>query len=384
MEKLVTSHRTLGILGGGQLGKLLCLSASSWDVQTVVMDASADAPARSVCTRFVQGDPKNEADVLRFGKDVELLTVETDHVHAGALAQLERSGKRVYPRPASLEIIQDKGLQKEFYAKRGYPTPPFWLLGGRQELAERIRDGALTPPLIVKLRRGGYDGKGVFLVASEADTAHVPDEPVVVEPKVDIACEIAVIAARNSRGETACHPAVEMVFDPRAHLVDYLLCPARVDAAAARRASEIAASLASDLEIEGILAVEFFLESSGRLWVNEASPRPHNSGHHTIESAWTSQYEQHLRGIFGMPLGSTRLRTPSAMINLLGEPGHAGSVRYEGLTEALRLEGVKLHVYGKKETRPFRKMGHLTVMHEDLWTLQRRVEELKRIVRVVT
>ena len=366
MEQLVTSDFRLGIIAGGQLGKMLALAASTWDVRTHVLDGDPHCPAASVCSKCVTGDPRDPDAVLRFGRTVDMVTLEIEDVHVDALDALKREGVRVYPDPALLAVLQDKGTQRMFYRDQGIPSPGFSLWDGAEDIRRAAEDGRLIPPFVQKLRRGGYDGRGVHIVHDSADLARLLEGPSVVEDLVDVHREIAVIVARNGRGETRCFPAVEMVFNPAAHLVERLVSPASLSDADRRAAEDVAQHIAQALDLRGILAVEMFLDTVGRLTVNEAAPRPHNSGHHTIESTITSQFEQHLRAIFNFPLGSTRVKTPAVMLNVLGEPGCAGAVRYEGLTECLALPGVKIHLYGKKETRPYRKMGHVTVLAPSL------------------
>lgn len=384
MEHLVTSNLRLGIIAGGQLAKMLIQDASKWDIATYVLDADEHCPARSIATGFHQGSRLDPEVVYRFGKEVDFLTFEIESIHAEALKRLRDEGLPIAPDPSILELIQDKGSQKEFLRKHGIPSTSFQLFGSRGEVLRAVGSGELRPPFVQKLRKGGYDGRAVVIVNDEGDLANLQDGPCLVEERVEIHKEIAVTAARNRHGEVRCYPVVEMVFDPRANLVDYLVCPASLEENQAREAQRIARAAAEALQIEGLLAVEFFVDRLGQVLVNEMAPRPHNSGHHTIESVVTSQFEQHLRAIFGLPLGSTRLKLPAVMVNLLGAEGHEGPVRYQGLTESLAMEGVKIHLYGKKTTRPYRKMGHVTVIAPTVEEALERAHRVKKVIRAIS
>lgn len=355
----------IGILGGGQLGKMLCLSAANWDFKTYILDASADYPAGPVCTSFTVGNFNNYDDVLAFGQDKDILTIEIEHVNTDALRQLEDMGKTVHPSPRALDIIKDKGLQKEFYREQGIPTARFELFADDTDLKAAISEGRWILPLVQKTRLAGYDGKGVAVLRTLEDlTTKLLSGPCLAEELIQVRTEIAVIAARNANDDVAMFPAVEMDFHPEANLVEFLLCPARISPLVAAEAEALAERVIRALDVCGLLAVEMFLTEDGELLVNEVAPRPHNSGHHTIDSAQTSQYQQHLRAICNLPLGNTDQLQPAAMLNLLGEPGHQGPVLYTGLDTCLALEGVHVHLYGKSRTTPFRKMGHVTVTAE--------------------
>jgi 5-(carboxyamino)imidazole ribonucleotide synthase len=330
----------------------------------------------------VQGSRHSFDDVVAFGRSVDLLTFEIEDVNIEALRALKAEGRRVVPDPEALALIQDKGLQKEFYAGHGIPTAPFTLYDSAAEIRAAVADARLAPPFVQKLRRGGYDGKGVAVIDTPDDLPRLLEGPSVVEWRVDIAKEISVIVARNDRGELRCFPAVEMVFDARVNLVDRLFCPADIPDSLEEEAESIAGRLAEALELSGLLAVEMFVDAEGRLWVNESAPRAHNSGHHSIESIITSQFEQQLRAIFNFPLGSTRLKMPAVMVNLLGEPGCEGRVKYAGMTDCMKIDGVKIHLYGKKETRPFRKMGHVTVMAPTLAEAMEKASLVKHTLKV--
>ncbi|MEQ1745754.1 MAG: 5-(carboxyamino)imidazole ribonucleotide synthase [Saprospiraceae bacterium] len=353
--------KKIGILGGGQLGKMLCLAASPWDLKISVLDSSPDCPAGPVCAEFAAGNFNNYADVLAFGQDKDLLTIEIEHVNTHALYELEAQGKTVHPAPRALEIIQDKGRQKQFYLDNDIPTASFRLFADEQALKQAVLTGDLALPVVQKTRSAGYDGRGVAILRTAADveTKLLPG-PCLVEDLVPVRTEIAVIAARNANDEVAVFPPVEMDFHPEANLVEMLVCPAGISPLQAAEAEALAERVVRAFDVCGLLAVEMFLTQEGELLVNEVAPRPHNSGHHTIDSAETSQYQQHLRAICNLPLGSTEQRTPAVMVNLLGEPGHKGTVHYEGVEECLAVGGVHIHLYGKSTTAPYRKMGHAT------------------------
>jgi 5-(carboxyamino)imidazole ribonucleotide synthase len=373
-----------GVLGGGQLGKMLSLAAHNWDLATWILDTSKDFPAGPVCSHFAEGNFKNYDDVYRFGKQVDVLTIEIEHVNTEALLQLEKEGLKIHPAPAQLGIIKDKGLQKQFYKTHNLPTSTFRLFENKNAIEAAIANGSLSFPFVQKSRTAGYDGRGVAVLKSAKDLDKLLPGPSVVEVLVDIEKELAVIVARNESGEVAAFPAVEMDFSPVANLVEFLVCPAGIDAATEKAAGDLALAAIEAYGICGLLAVEIFYTKDGRLLINEVAPRPHNSGHHTIDSCYTSQYEQHLRAILNLPLGSTKMKTASVMVNLLGEPNHAGPVKYEGLEECLAMEGVKVHLYGKKETRPYRKMGHVTILDPNPAAAMAKAKRVKEILRVIS
>jgi len=384
MEKLVTSEVKLGIIAGGQLGKMLVLAASNWNVNTYVLDKDDHCPASSSCTFLFKGDQLNYDDVYRFGQLVDVLTLELENVNIDALKKLKQEGKRIYPDPDKLEIIQDKGLQKQFYEKIKVPSSSFLLFNSKQEIFSAFESGTLTIPFVQKLRKGGYDGRGVSIIRSKDDLINLLDGASVVEELIDIDKEISAIVARNEWGDVRCHPTVEMEFNPKANLVEKLICPSTLPEEIEKTAEDIAIKIITELNLYGLLAVEMFVDKNKKIWVNEIAPRPHNSGHHTIESAITSQFEQLLRAIFNLPLGSTKIKMPAVMINLLGEPGYEGKVRYEGLTECLAVEGVKIHLYGKKTTKPFRKMGHVTVLAPTIDEAKSKADFVKQKLKVVS
>lgn len=373
----------LGILGGGQLGKMLCQAASEWHLHTAVLDPDPDAPARAICTRFVQGDFRKTDDVLRFAEGLDLLTVEIESVDVAALDQLAARGLAVHPAPQTLALIQDKGLQKEFLVQHGLPTSQFELLASSVEVRAAVAEGRRRLPFVQKLRCMGYDGRGVQRVANEAELDRLLEGPCLVEDWVDVRKEIAVIAARRASGEVQVFPAVEMVFHPTANLVELLRSPADLPPKLADEARELAMQTIEAFGLSGLLAVEMFLDAQDRLWINEVAPRPHNSGHHTLANSVTSQYEQHLRAILDLPLGATDALAHAAMVNLLGAEGYEGKPIYRGIEDCLRVPGCTLHIYGKPETRPFRKMGHATIVGQDPEAVLSAAQQVRKTVKVI-
>ena len=361
----------LGVLGGGQLGRMMIQSAVDFDARVEVMDPSPDAPCRFLTHRFVQGDLNDADAVEKFGSGLDCLTIEIEHVSVEGLRRLEAQGVRVIPKPDHLAIIQDKGLQKQFFADHGIPTSPFQLIADANEV------GAMGFPIVQKMRKGGYDGKGVKVLKNVADASEAFQSPSLLEKAVRIHKELSVIVARNSMGETQCFPVVEAVFDPVANLVDYLIAPADISIEEAQTAERIVIQVAECMEFEGLLAVELFLDTEGHIVVNEVAPRTHNSGHHTIEANITSQFEQHLRTVLDLPLGSTAPVHPvGAMVNVVGAADARGLPDYRGIDAALATEGVHPHLYGKSQVKPFRKMGHVTITGE---TRQEVIERMMRI-----
>lgn len=357
----------VGVLGGGQLGKMMAQAANNWHLPLFLLDTDNSFPAGRVSPFFTEGNFKDYDDVYNFGKDKQVLTIEIEHVNTEALHQLEKEGVKVHPAPAKLDIIKDKGLQKQFYAAHNIPTAPFRLYKDESEVKQAVALGERPLPFVQKSRTAGYDGRGVSIIRSKADLEEkLLPGPCMIEDLVEMDKEIAVIVARNESGQTQAFPAVEMAFNPEANLVEFLFCPANINKEVEAKAEALAAEVINAYGICGLLAVELFLDKEGNLLVNEVAPRPHNSGHHTIDSCYTSQFEQHLRAILNLPLGSTKMKSPSVMVNLLGAPGHTGPVHYKHLEECLKIEGAHFHLYGKSTTKPFRKMGHATIVDESL------------------
>ena len=371
-------QKKIGILGGGQLGRMLIQEAINWNLHISILDPDANAPCKDIASHFVQGKLTDFDAVYNFGKSVDLLTIEIEHVNVDALEKLEEEGIEVYPQPKILRMIQDKGLQKLFYSQNNIPTAPYVLVENKAEIAAHA--GGF--PYMQKMRKGGYDGKGVTPLKDAADLSNAFDVPSVLEKFVDFKKEISVIVSRNTKGEVKTFPAVDMLFNPEANLVEFLFSPADISPKAEADAQRIASEIADKLGIVGLLAVEMFLTKNDEVIVNEIAPRPHNSGHQSIEGNYTSQYEQHLRSILGIPLGSTGIVEPSIMVNLLGEKGFEGEAKYEGLNEILAMEGVYVHLYGKKITKPFRKMGHVTILGHTLSEAMDKARNVKDILKV--
>ncbi|MFN2429975.1 MAG: 5-(carboxyamino)imidazole ribonucleotide synthase [Cryomorphaceae bacterium] len=370
----------LGVLGGGQLGRMLLQEAVNTDIKLSALDPDASAPCHQIVHEFKHGSFKDAATVVEFGKDKDVVTVEIEHVSIEGLKELEKQGVKVFPQPDLLAIVQDKGLQKEFYQKHDIPTAPFKLVKDKAELLENID----LLPVAQKMRTGGYDGRGVSILKSEADLDKAFDVPSVLESFVPFEKELSVIAARNEAGEIVTFPAVELDFNPDANLVELLFAPAKISKETEEKASAVARKTIEAFGLVGLLAVELFLTKDGDILVNEVAPRPHNSGHHTIEANVTSQYAQHLRAILNLPLGSTDLIRPAAMVNLLGAPGHEGSAVYEGLEEIMAIPGVYVHIYGKAVTKPFRKMGHVTITANTADEAREKAMKVKSIIQVKT
>ncbi len=371
-------NQKIGILGGGQLGRMLIQSGIDFNIHFSVLDPDASAPCASISS-FTHGKLIDYQTVVNFGKACDLITIEIENVNVEALKELVRQGKKVFPQPEVIELIQDKRKQKEFYKRHQIPTADFILTENKQEV---IANRSFLPA-VNKLGKEGYDGRGVQLLRSEADLEKAFDAPGLLEKLIDFEKEIAVIVARSESGEIISYPAVEMVFHPTANLVEYLFSPAEISSAIAKEADAIAKSVIEKMNMVGLLAVEMFVTKEGKVLVNEVAPRPHNSGHQTIEANITSQYEQHLRAILNLPLGNTATVLPSAMVNLLGEEGFSGDAQYQGLEEVLRLAGTHIHLYGKKITKPFRKMGHVTIVDADLESLRKKANFVKQTLKVI-
>lgn len=355
------SELKLGILGGGQLGRMMIQEAINYNLTTLVLDPDPDAPCKNIANRFECGSITDFDTVYNFGKKADIITIEIEKVNIEALETLEKEGKLVFPQSRVIRLIQDKGIQKQFFKENDIPTAPFQLISHKNDLHQ----ANFAFPYILKQRKDGYDGKGVMRINSAADIQDAFDAPSLIEELVDFDKEIAVIVARNPNGDVRTFPMVEMEFNAEANLVEFLISPSTYPEDIQARAEAIALHIANALNITGILAVEMFVTKNGQILVNELAPRPHNSGHHTIEGNYVSQFEQQLRAIFNLPLGDTRSISNAVMINLLGEKGHDGLAKYDGLEKIMAIDGVYIHLYGKKYTKPFRKMGHVTVVDQN-------------------
>lgn len=383
MPHYFSSDFTLGILGGGQLGKMLLTETRKFDITTKVLDPSPDAPCRIACNTFVQGNLTDFNTVYNFGKDVEVLTIEIENVNVEALEKLQTEGVKVYPSPQTIKNIQNKATQKQFYATHGIPIAPFQVFQNTESLKKAINEQQLTLPFVWKSARFGYDGNGVKIVRQLTDLNLLPNDQCIAESLVPFKKELAVIVARNAKGQVHTYPVVEMEFHPEANQVEYVLCPARIEEAVAQKARTIAIQVAQAFEIVGLLAVELFQTENDEILVNEVAPRPHNSGHYSIEAAYTNQFEQHLRAILNLPLGSTESKVAGVMVNLVGAEGYQGKVVYENIEQIMAMEGVTPHIYGKKETRPFRKMGHVTIVNPNINKARQIAEQVKNTIRVI-
>lgn len=384
LKDYFSSDFKLGILGGGQLGKMLLYETRKLDIHTVVMDASEDAPCKISCNEFVLGDLMDFDAVYNLGKRVDVLTIEIENVNVDALEKLEDEGLAIYPPTKALRIIQNKAQQKLFYVDNGIPTADFHRFAYKSEIEDSIANGGMDFPFIWKAARFGYDGQGVNVIRKMDHLNGLPHGECIAEELVDFKNELAVIVARSVSGEVKTYPVVEMEFHPEANQVEYVICPARIDAKVAQKAQEIALLVADKIKHVGLLAVELFQTKEDRILVNEVAPRPHNSGHYSIEASYTNQFEQHIRAILDLPLGDTKSKVAGIMVNLVGAEGHTGDVVYEHMEDILRLEGVIPHIYGKKQTRPFRKMGHVTIVNEDVDEARRIAQLVKETIKVVS
>jgi 5-(carboxyamino)imidazole ribonucleotide synthase len=374
------SDLKLGVLGGGQLGRMLIQEAINYNLTTLILDPDTDAPCKHIANYFECGSITDFDTVYNFGKKADIITIEIEKVNIEALDQLEKEGKQVYPQARVIRLIQDKGVQKQFFKENGIPTAPFQLVNTRED----IKNSHFAFPYILKQRKDGYDGKGVMKINNVADIDNAFDAPCLIEELVDFEKEVAVIVARNPNGDVKTFPMVEMEFNPEANLVEFLISPSTYPDVIQQKAEQIAKSIASSLNVTGLLAVEMFVTHDGEILVNELAPRPHNSGHHTIEGNYVSQFDQHLRSIFNLPLGDTRSISNAVMINLLGEKGHDGVAKYSGLEKVMAIEGVYVHLYGKKYTKPFRKMGHITVVDQNRESAIEKANYIKNTLKVIS
>ncbi|PWK77415.1 5-(carboxyamino)imidazole ribonucleotide synthase [Mucilaginibacter oryzae] len=370
----------LGILGGGQLGRMLIQQAINYNVTVKILDPDREAPCRKLCDEFTIGSLGDYETVYNFGKTVDLLTIEIEKVNVDALEQLEKEGVLVYPQSRVIRLIQDKGLQKQFFKENDIPTADFQIITSPQQLQQSL----IPFPYIQKLRKDGYDGKGVYKVIDDSYLAGAFKEPSLIEQWIDFEKEIAVIVARNENGEISTFPMVEMEFNPKANLVEFLIAPSTLPFEVQQKAEQIAKKIADSLRIVGLLAVEMFLDKQGRILVNELAPRPHNSGHQTIEGNVVSQFEQHLRAIFNQPLGDTACLNNAIMVNVLGEAGYEGPAVYQGIEKVLKVPGVYVHLYGKALTKPFRKMGHVTIVDADREKAIEKAKFVQKTLKVIS
>ncbi len=379
-----SSDFKLGILGGGQLGKMLLAETRKFDIQTYVLDPSKDAPCQFGAQYFEIGNLLDFDTVYNFGSKVDVLTIEIENVNLDALDKLELEGKKIYPSPKTLRNIQSKITQKKLYLQNQIPTANAKPFDDKKDLLVEVSQGNLIFPCVWKQDRFGYDGYGVKIIKSENDLVDLPETPCLIEEMIPFKNELAVIVARSVSGEVKTYPVVEMEFHPEANQVEYVICPARIDKKVAQKAQEIALKVSESFNHVGLLAVEMFQTENDEILVNEVAPRPHNSGHYSIEASNTSQFENHLRAILDLPLGNTASKVAGIMVNLVGEDGFSGPVVYENIEKIMAIDGVTPHIYGKRQTRPFRKMGHVTIVNEDMVEARKVAEEVKNSIRVIS
>jgi len=375
-------NKKIGVLGGGQLGKMLLQEVSKFDQEIWFMDSSFESPVGRIYPYFVQGDFKSYDDVISFGSNMDILTVEIENVNTEALAKLEESGIIVRPQSRVLNTIKDKGIQKQFYLENDIASSEFFLVTNKQDILDKVSSGVLVPPFVQKARTAGYDGKGVKVIQSETDFEEILDTSSVIEKLVDIKKELAIIVGRNTKGQKTFFPITEMIFNKEGHLLDYLLCPAEISKEIYSKCVEMADRIISELDMIGILAVEMFLTNDDQILVNEVAPRPHNSGHHTIDVGSHSQYNIHLRTLLDWDLPDIKQTETALMINVLGEKNHTGPTYYEGLESILTLDRVYPHLYGKGKTRPLRKMGHVNIVGDELEEVKEKMSIVKSSLKV--
>lgn len=379
-----SSDFKLGILGGGQLGKMMLTETRKFDIQTYVVDPSAEAPCQFGATQFFQGSLNDYDTVINLGNQVDVLTIEIENVNLEALESLEKEGKKVYPSPKTLRLISNKGNQKDFYTLNNIPTAPYKRYKTLQALQIDVENGLVELPFVWKATEGGYDGNGVKVVRQVIDLETLPKTECIAETMIPFKNELAVIVARSASGEIKTYPVVEMEFHPEANQVEYVICPARINETVANNAREIALKVSESFNHVGLLAVEMFQTADDEILVNEVAPRPHNSGHYSIEASYTSQFEQHIRAILDLPLGNTDSKVAGIMVNLVGEEGFSGEVVYENIEKIMAIDGVTPHIYGKRETRPFRKMGHVTIVNENMTEARKVAQQVKETIRVIS
>jgi len=384
MINYFSSNFKLGILGGGQLGKMMLYETRKYDIQTNVLEPNPEAPCKIACDYFETGDLMDFDTVVNFGRKVDVLTFEIEGVNIEALKQLAQEGIKTYPSAETLEKIQNKGIQKNFYKKHQIPTADFEVFSSKQDLISALENSKISFPFVWKSTTGGYDGKGVSVIKNKEALNELPDAECIAENLVPFKNELAVIVARSASGEVKTYPVVEMEFHPTANQVEYVICPARIEDTVATKARELAVKVSEAFEHVGLLAVEMFQTENDEILVNEVAPRPHNSGHYSIEASYTNQFEQHIRAILDLPLGITDSKVGGIMVNLVGDANHEGEVVYENIEKIMNMPGVTPHIYGKKITRPFRKMGHVTVVNKDLAEARKIAEEVKNSIKVIS
>ena len=379
-----STSKTIGILGGGQLGKMLLSITRQLDIKTKVLDNNPDAPAKLGCDEFHVGDLMDYQTVLNFGKNLDILTIEIENVNVKALEEIEKKGTKVYPQPSVLKIIQNKLKQKQFYKKHEIPTASFNEFSSSNDIKEQVMIGNLSFPFVWKSNSMGYDGYGVKIIKSNKDLEKLNNYTCFTEELIEIKKELAVIVCRNDKGQIINYPVVEMMFNNHSNQIEYIINPARINNEISKKAISIALKLSKLYNHIGIMAIELFLTIDDEILINEVAPRPHNSGHFSIEMSYTSQFEQHIRAILGLPLGETKNKISGVMVNLVGGGAHNGPVIYKNIDQILAIDGVTPHIYGKKETRPNRKMGHVTVINEKIDTAIKIAKTIKKTIKVIS
>ena len=381
---MFSSNKIIGILGGGQLGKMTLEVSNKWGIKIYILDPDENCPSKSLCNQFFQGDLMDFDTVYNFGQKVDIITIEIENINVDALEQLKKENKIVYPQPEILKIIQDKSLQKEFYLKNNIPSTPFITCNSKQEIKKIISNGDRTYPFIWKSSKMGYDGYGVKLIEDNNSIEEVPDKHCIIEDKAEIEKELSVMVVSMPSGQLINYPAVEMEFNNSSNQVEYIISPARISQEIKEKAENIALRVSELFGNIGLLAVEMFLTSDGDILVNEVAPRPHNSYHFSIEGSETSQFEQLIRSILDLPVGKTSIINNSVMVNLVGENNTKGPVVYKNMDQIIGIKGVNSHIYGKKETRPNRKMGHITITNSNIEEAIKIAKEIKETVKVTS
>ena len=384
MKNYFSSDFKLGVLGGGQLGKMLLSETQKFDIYTVILDSNPEAPCAQICNEFHQGNLLDFDTVYNFGKKVDILTIEIENVNIDALDKLESEGVTIYPKPSNLRVIQNKARQKHFYLDNNIPTAEFSHYAYVDELKHSYENSIIEFPFVWKSAQFGYDGTGVKIVKNYDDLQSLPEGECIAEKLIPFKNELAIIVARNSNKEIKTYPVVEMEFHPEANQVEYVICPARIDDSIAEKAQKIALNIANTFDFVGLLAVEMFQTQNDEILVNEVAPRTHNSGHYSIEASYTNQFEQHIRSILNLPLGNTESKVAGIMVNLVGEEGYTGNVVYENIEKILKIYGVTPHIYGKKITKPFRKMGHVTIVNKDITEARKIAQQVKETIKVIS
>ena len=381
---MFSSNKIIGILGGGQLGKMTLEVSNKWGIKIYILDPDENCPSKSLCNKFFQGDLMDFNTVYKFGKEVDIITIEIENINVEALEELKKENKIVYPQPQVLKIVQDKSLQKEFYFNNNIPSTPFKIFNSKDEIKNFLSKEGRSYPFIWKSSKMGYDGYGVKVIDNNNSIEDIPDKHCIIEDKAEIKKELSVMVVSRPSGELVNYPVVEMEFNTKSNQVEYIISPARISQEIKEKAENLALRVCKSFGNIGLLAVEMFLTIDDDLLVNEVAPRPHNSYHFSIEGSETSQFEQLIRSILNLPIGNTNTTDKSVMVNLVGEPDTKGPVVYKNMDQIIGIKGVNPHIYGKKETRPNRKMGHITVINSDIETAIKIAKEIKQTVRVTS